>query len=186
MFRRLAPWLSFALTACGTGGSPTATADAGTDAVPAAQGTGASGGARFQLQSTDAIAANACPDAKRLFTLARRGGGDLELLVDGVEGARVTCRVAADGAYTARLDDRGTSIAIAGSIRTKTAVVTVETDTNRYESPAESPCTVELNGDRPSMLDGGLTCPELRSATIDALCAFATGAYFRFQNCSSG
>lgn len=161
-----------------------------------------SGGAQFKLQNAqvaDRGMLGSCPDiSTQPFTVAQRGeDGQLKLVVDGADDARVLCR-ADGGRFDVSVSRAAASFSatgtIAGGVSTD-ASVTVVTPSNVYTT-REKKCTVTITQNTDGKLRGKVKCLVLEHKTLNNACATTdeaivdadgvdrTSTFFAFANCS--
>lgn len=160
-----------------------------------------SGGARFQLQSADAMASMglaSCPDSGREFLIAILGDdGQPKLMVDGADDARVRCQI--DGThFSLNVSNKNGSITATGSYSgnvSTNAQVIVGFGTNNSYSTKDVPCTLTFEKDSGGNVvsDGGkiragIMCKMLKHKSLDAACGIdvsgGSGAFMQFSNCT--
>lgn len=161
-----------------------------------------SGGAQFKLQNpaaADRGMLGSCPDiSTQPFTVAQRGeDGQLKLVVDGADDARVSCR-ADGGQFDVTVSRAAASFSATGKIVNNVAtdaVVTVVTPSNVYTT-RDKKCTVTITQNSDGKLRGKVKCLLLEHKTLPNGCATTdepvadpdgvdrTSTFFAFANCS--
>lgn len=162
-----------------------------------------SGGAQFKLQNPAVIdrgMLGACPDiSTQPFTVAQRGeDGQLKLVVDGADDARVGC--SADGSrFSVSVSRAAASFSASGKIGpggiSTDADVSVSTPSNNYRT-RDKKCTVTITENTGGRLRGKVKCLLLEHTTLSNGCATTDQAvfdqdgvdrastFFAFANCS--
>jgi hypothetical protein len=161
-----------------------------------------SGGAQFKLQNplpADRGTLGACPDGTgNAFTVAQRGeDGQLKLVVDGADDARVSCR-ADGGQFSVSVSRAAASFTasgkIAGGVSTD-AIVTLVTPSNVYKTTTKK-CTVTITQNADGRLRGKVKCPLVEHTQLPNGCSTTdepvidmdgvdrTSTFFAFANCS--
>ncbi len=160
-----------------------------------------SGGAQFRTQNAlpaDRGTLGACPD-NQVFTVAQRGeDGQLKLVVDGADDARVSCQ--ADGSRfnvsvsraSASFNARGT---IQGGVSNDADVTLVTSAGNVYKTTTKK-CTITITQNADAKIRGKVKCLLLEHTTLDNACATTdepivdadgvdrTSTFFAFANCT--
>lgn len=161
-----------------------------------------SGGAQFKLQNAsvaDRGMLGACPDiSTQPFTVAQRGeDGQLKLVVDGADDARVACQ--ADGTrFNINVSRAAASFSASGTIVagvSTNATVSVSTPSNNYTT-RDKKCTVTITQNSDGKLRGKVKCPLLEHKTLNNGCSTTdepildadnidrTSTFFAFANCA--
>jgi hypothetical protein len=177
-----------------------------------------SGGAQFTLQNatkadigTEML--GSCPDIGQQQTVAQRDGeGNLKLVVDGADDARVSCRYDG-GRYNVSVSRATASFSASGTFKTMAecgaaateaygtnvptnivacsldAIVGAASAANFYQT-RDRKCSIffTLNSDK--KLRGTIRCPLLPHKSLANACALSpigdekTASFFSFANCS--
>ncbi len=180
-----------------------------------------SGGAQFTLQN--AMSADvptgetlgACPDIGQQQTVAQRDAeGNLKLVVNGADDARVTCKF--DGSrYTVSVSRAAASFAASGTFKSAAecsaaattayggnaptnlvacsldATVNASSAANNYRSDADKKCSIFFTLNSDNKLRGTIRCPLLRHTSLANACALSpigdekTASFFSFANCGN-
>lgn len=157
-----------------------------------------SGGAQFTLRNAN-IADNpdklgSCPDIGTQFTVAQRGeDGNLKLVVNGADDARVTCQV--DGNhFNVSVSRLAAAFSASGNYtgtQSADATVLFATDSNLYKTRTKK-CTIDIDENANGRFRGRVTCPLVEHSKLPNACAStgdpgsdgSTKTYFSFANCT--
>jgi hypothetical protein len=137
-----------------------------------------------------------CPE-NQVFTVAQRGeDGQLKLVVDGADDARVACGV--DGnRFSISVSRAAASFSASGTIAANVstdASVTLVTPSNVYKT-RDKKCTITFTENAGGKLRGKVKCPLVEHTTLPNACATSdapvvdadgvdrTSTFFAFANC---
>lgn len=161
-----------------------------------------SGGAQFKLQNAtvaDRGTLGSCPDiSTQPFTVAQRGeDGQLKLVVDGADDARVGCQ--ADGSrFNLTVSRAAASFSATGTIVggvSNDAIINVSTPSNNYTT-RDKKCVVTITENAGGKIRGKVKCPLLEHKTLNNACSTTdeaileadkvdrTSTFFAFANCT--
>jgi hypothetical protein len=159
-----------------------------------------SGGAQFRLQNAlpaDRGTLGACPE-NQVYTVAQRGeDGQLKLVVNGADDARVECAVE-NGRFNISVSRAAASFSASGSIVnnvSSNADVTMSTPSNTYTTLSKK-CTVTFTETTGGKLRGKVKCPLVEHKTLSNACSTTevpvvdadgvdrTSTFFAFANCN--
>ncbi len=153
------------------------------------------GGAYLELQNAKNVTTmpppGACLDVGQKYTIAIQGAdGQLKLIVDGADDARVSCRY--DGArYDLTVSNRTASLTASGTIQggksTDAEVQVLASSGNIYRTSSKK-CSIEfLPQQEEGKIRGNMTCDEITHTKLNNACGMSSSgsapSYFSFSNC---
>jgi hypothetical protein len=171
------------------------------------QKTATSGGAHFEIVSDGAVTDPAlkCDDIGVQKDIATVDGGTKKLIVDGADGAVVSCQFDSSHFTVQVVNPNGDSVSASGTIsgsKSSDANITIGFLGSSYQNPAATKCTVTFVctdsggcGTDPlpkgSSMEGHFTCAEIDNSRTAKECSI-TGAnpaglsnsYFKFNDCT--
>jgi hypothetical protein len=152
------------------------------------------GGAYFEMQNARNVTTmpppGACLDIGQKYTVAIKGeNGQLKLIVDGADDARVTCRFDGsrfDLAVSNSVASFNTSGTIAGGKSTD-AYVQVQTANGNLYKTLTKKCSITFDAPEEGKIGGQVSCDEITLISANNACGLSppgsSPSYFKFSNC---